>query len=49
MKRIKYTEQLARRIQNWGEQDPRCNNAEMKRWRKKWNDPKDPSTLRQSC
>lgn len=36
MKRIKYSELLAHRIQNWGEQDPRIHNAEMKRWRKVW-------------
>jgi hypothetical protein len=36
MKRIIYTEELARSIQNWGEQDPRIRNAEMKRWRKIW-------------
>lgn len=36
MKRITYSETLARSIQNWGEQDPRIRDAEMKRWRKKW-------------
>jgi hypothetical protein len=36
MKRITYSEELARSIQNWGEQDPRIHNAEMKRWRKVW-------------
>lgn len=40
-KTITYSEELARKIQNWGEQDPRINNAEMKRWRKKWAEPKD--------
>lgn len=34
--KITYTEAMAKRIQNWGEQDPRIHNAEMKRWRKKW-------------
>lgn len=38
MKRITYDETLARSIQNWGEQDPRIHNAEMKRWRKRWNE-----------
>lgn len=37
MKRITYSEDLARSIQHWGEQDPRIHNAEMKRWRKVWN------------
>jgi hypothetical protein len=36
MQNITYTEALARSIQNWGEQDPRIHNAEMRRWRKKW-------------
>lgn len=37
MAKITYTEELARSIQNYGEQDPCIYNAEMKRWRKKWN------------
>lgn len=36
MKKITYTESMARRIQNWGEQDERIHNAEMIRWRKIW-------------
>lgn len=37
MKRITYSEELARSIQNWGEQDTRIHNAEMKRWRARWD------------
>ena len=41
MKKITYSEDIARSIQNFGEQDPRINNAEMKRWRKKWAEKSD--------
>ena len=35
-KKIEYSEALAKRIQNWGEQDARIHNVEMRRWRAKW-------------
>lgn len=38
MKRITYSEPLARSIQHWGSQDVRIYNVEMERWRKKWVD-----------
>ena len=47
MKKITYSETLAESIQAWGEQDPRIKNAEMKRWRKKWNTKQRLEYLRQ--
>lgn len=37
MKKITYNEATAKRIQNFGEQDPRFHDAEMTRWRARWN------------